>query len=139
MLSAGELQAVQGGQADGEAWLSRAHQTLETAATVATSDTASACTLAYDAARFACTALLVQQGVRPTTKGGHLVVDEAVRAQFGDNFRSFRTLRIRRHELEYPDYPDEPVEEDEAANAISSARAIIDAAEKLLPHLGFFR
>ena len=40
--------------------------------------------------------------------------------------------------LEYPELPDETVEPDEAATAISSARAIIDAAGKLLGHLGIF-
>jgi HEPN domain-containing protein len=130
---------VAGGQADGEPWIVRARQTLGAATVVAAADPSSACTLAYDAARFSCMAVLAQQGLRPTTKGGHLGIDEAVRSQFGDVFRPFRALRIRRNELEYPLYPDEPVEESEATSAIASARALIDAAEKLLPHLGFFR
>jgi hypothetical protein len=47
-------------------------------------------------------------------------------------------MRRRRNELEYPGFPDEIVEQDEAAQAITSARAIIDAAAKMLEHLGFF-
>lgn len=65
-------------------------------------------------------------------------MDEAMRAQFGDAFRPYRALRIRRNELEYPNYPDEVVESEEAAEAVSSSKKIIEAAEKLLPHLGFF-
>jgi phage tail tape-measure protein len=36
--------------------------------------------LAYDAARQACVALLAQQGLRPTTAGGHYAVEEIIRA-----------------------------------------------------------
>jgi hypothetical protein len=47
-------------------------------------------------------------------------------------------LRIRRNELEYPEHPDEVVEADESEEAVESCRKIIDAASKLLPHLGTF-
>ena len=47
-------------------------------------------------------------------------------------------MRRRRNELEYPEFPDETVEQEEATQAISSASAIIDAAGKLLEHLGLF-
>ena len=137
-LRAGELQSVRGGQADGSPWLVKASRTVGTAAGLVAVDPSSAITLAYDAARFAAMAVLAQQGLRATTKGGHLAVDDAVRAQFGDAFRPYRALRIRRNELEYPEYPDETVEADEATQAVESARTIIDAAAKLLPHLGLF-
>jgi hypothetical protein len=83
-------------------------------------------------------ALLAQQGLRSTTRGGHLAVEEAVRAQFGNAFKPFRDLRIRRNDLEYPVYPDEPIEADEVEEALDAAGGIIDAALKLLPHLGVF-
>ena len=101
-------------------------------------DPSSAITLAYDAARFAAMAVLAQQGLRATTRGGHIAVDEAVRAQFGEPFRLYRALRIRRNELEYPEYADEAVESSEAVEAVADARAIVDAAAKLLPHLGLY-
>lgn len=137
-LQSGELQAVHGAQADGAPWVAKAKRTVDTAAGLIDTDAGSAITLAYDAARFAAMAVLAQQGLRATTKGGHLAVDEAMRAQFGDAFRPYRALRIRRNELEYPNYPDEIVESEEAAEAVSSSKKIIEAAEKLLPHLGFF-
>lgn len=137
-LRAGELQALRGGLADGEPWLAKAERTVAAAATLIDTDASSAITLAYDAARFAALAVLAQQGLRATTKGGHLAVDEAVRAQFGDAFRPFRALRIRRNELEYPDHPDEVVEVVESVDAIADSRRIIEAAAKLLPHLGLF-
>jgi HEPN domain-containing protein len=131
----GLLQQVSGAEARGEPWLERARLTIATAETIATADPASAYTLAYDAARFACTALLAQQGLRPTTTGGHRAVEEAVRAQFGDTFKPFRDLRIRRHELEYPQYADESVEVEEASEALEAAGRLIAAADRLLPHL----
>lgn len=138
MLDDRELQAVQGGQADGKPWLDKARKTVVTAGQIIDADPESAYTLVYDAARFAGTGLLAQQGLRPTTQGGHLVVDEALRAQFGDAFRAYRALRIRRNELEYPAYPGDLVEPSEVMDAMGQARKLIDAAERLLPHLGFF-
>ena len=49
--------------------------------------------------RYAATALLAHQGLLPTTAGGHLAVEPAIRAQFGEGFRSFGFLRRRRNEL----------------------------------------
>jgi len=86
LLAGGELQELTGRAAQGGQWLSKARRTLSTAAGAADSDPDSAFTLAYDAARFACTALLAQQGLRATTGGGHYVVEVAVRSQFGAAF-----------------------------------------------------
>jgi hypothetical protein len=131
----GFLQRVSGAQASGEAWLERARRTVATGASVAHIDPASAYTLAYDGARFACAAVLAQQGLRATSRGGHLAVQEAIVAQFGDPFKPFRDLRIRRNELEYPAYADEMVEVEEATEAMRAAGSIVAAAERLLPHL----
>jgi len=137
MLAAGELQRVGGEQADGAAWLDKARRISATAAVVA-DDAESAVVLGYDAARFACTALLIQQGLRPTAKGGHHTVERAVRAQFGDAFKPFAALRRRRNELEYPIYASEEVERAEAAAVLATATALIEAVARLLPEVGLF-
>jgi hypothetical protein len=116
-LQNGDLQSLRGSVANGEPWLKKALRTHATAIKIAATDPDSAYVLSYDAARHACTALLIQQGLRPTTRGGHLVVDEAMRAQFGDTFRPFRALRIRRNELEYPAMPDDAATYDEVREA----------------------
>lgn len=139
MLSLGDLQNITGGQADGEPWIQKARRTLDTAESIARDDPESSFALAYDSARFACTALLAQQGLRPTTKGGHVAVEEAVRAQFGDTFRPYRALRMRRNEIEYPSYPDELVDHTESVHALGAVEQLVSAAEKLLPHLVVFR
>jgi hypothetical protein len=138
MLADGELQRVTGAGADGGPWFAKASATIRTAESIAISDPNSAYTLAYDAARFACVGLLAQQGLRPTTKGGHYAVQVAVIRQFGASFNPYAVMRRRRNELEYPEFPDETVESGEAAKAISSAKDIIDAAGKLLDHIGLF-
>jgi hypothetical protein len=138
MLATQELQRVTGAGADGGPWLAKAAVTIKTAESIASSDPNSAYTLAYDAARFACVGLLAQQGLRPTTAGGHYAVQRAVLRQFGASFDPFAVMRRRRNELEYPEFPDETVESHEAAEAITNAKNIIDAGRKLLEHLGLF-
>jgi HEPN domain-containing protein len=105
---------------------------LETATTAIQRDPDSAFVLAYDAARQALTAVLARQGLRPTTKGGHYAVGQAIRAQFGPGFRQFGALRRRRNELEYPERPGDEATTDEAAEAVENARAIVTSAEGLL-------
>lgn len=105
LLSGGELQKLSGDAASGELLLAKSSTTLATARSVISSDPDSAFVLAYDASRQALTALLAHQGLRPTTRGGHYAVEQAVRAQFGSGFRQFGALRRRRNELEYPERP----------------------------------
>jgi hypothetical protein len=129
---------VTGAAADGGPWLSKARRTLATATAAAGPDPDSALTLAYDAARFACTALLTQQGLRATTRGGHYVVEVVVRDQFGDAFGSFGGLRRQRNDIEYPVIVVSPLTPADARSAIALATQLIDVAEQLLPHLDLF-
>lgn len=138
LLEERRLERVQGSQANGASWIERAQQTIAAARAIEQASPDSSYVLAYDAARQGCTALLAQQGLRPTTSGGHYAVEESVRAQFGLILRAFGSLRRRRNELEYPEDPTDRASAAEAASAIKSAAELIEAAEKLLPNLGFF-
>ena len=133
-----QLQQVIGGQANGAHLLEKAARTLETAGEIADQDPDSAYVLAYDAARYAGTAILAQQGLRPTTSGGHYAVEVALRAQFGDGFRPFGAMRRRRNELEYPSGPGETTTHDEAQRAVQDAEGLLLAAQQLLPTLSIF-
>jgi hypothetical protein len=133
-----ELEHVTGAAADGVPLLAQAQKTAATAAGLIQADAHSAYVLAYDAARFACIALLAQQGMRATTDGGHYAVERAVRAQFGEGFRPFADLRRRRNELEYPRLPADTATTDEAQQAIDIAERLIAAADTLLGQLSFF-
>jgi uncharacterized protein (UPF0332 family) len=138
LLEAGELDSLHKSAADGAPLLAQAERRLKIAETALEIDSDGAYTNAYDAARLAATALLVQQGLRPTTAGGHRAVEEALIAQFGPGFSRFSVLRRRRHELDYPSATYTEASQAEAADAVGTARAFLDAAAKILPQLGFF-
>ena len=138
LLASRHLQTITGPAADGTHGLARARQALASAQAILAADPTNAFVLAYDAARQACTALLAQQGLRPTASGGHVAVERATRAQFGAPFAPYGGLRRRRNEVEYPSHPDETVDPDEATDALATATTIIDTAAKLLPHLDVF-
>ncbi|MFZ2175218.1 MAG: hypothetical protein WAW17_14550 [Rhodococcus sp. (in: high G+C Gram-positive bacteria)] len=138
LIAKGHLQKLDGEAANGTPLLEKAAQKLDSARTVVANDPDSAFTLAYDAARTAGTALLMQQGLRPTTDGGHTVVQDALRAQFGQGFRHFGAMRRRRNELEYFKRPGDFATRDEAEESIESAQTITDAAEALIDQLGLF-
>jgi hypothetical protein len=78
LLANRHLERVQGAQADGESWLDRARQTRDAARLIAEAAPDSSVVLAYGAARQACVSLLAQQGLRPTTAGGHKAVYDAI-------------------------------------------------------------
>src|SRR5713226_7430269 len=124
------LERIQGAQADGHSWLARAERKLEDARTMVPDSPDSSFTLVYDAPRLACTAVLVQQGLRPTSSGGHDAVDEAIRAQFGYVLRSHGALRRRRNELQYPLDPVAEATADEAADAITKVDSLIKSANQ---------
>lgn len=137
-LAGRQLEEIRGAATDGRRLLEEAKKRLGTARGVQ-DDPSGAFTLAYDAARLACTALLAQQGLRPTRDGGHIVVERAMRTQFGDGFRDFGWMRRRRNEVEYPATPDVSVSTDELRDAIAATDTMIDNADQLLGNLGFFR
>jgi hypothetical protein len=100
-------------------------------------DPAGALQLASDAARKAAAALLATQGLRATTRGGHIAVLDAVRVQFNDNggmavFAKINRLRRRRNMTEYPAADSPGVTPQEARQALSVAQATVDAAHQLL-------
>lgn len=138
LIARRDLEPVTGAAADGMPLLEQARRTAVTAASLVSADAHSAHVLAYDAARFACIALLAQQGLRATSSGGHYAVEQAIRAQFGDGFRPFGALRRRRNELEYPHLPADSATAEEAEQAAQTAQSLIAAAGALLPQLSFF-
>ena len=100
-------------------------------------DPAGALQLSYDAARKASAALLAVQGLRATTRGGHIAVIDAVKVQFNDRggmpiFGRLHSLRRRRNRTEYPDLDSPGVNEDDAKQAVATARAVLDAAKRLI-------
>lgn len=140
LLERRHLEQVSGDAANGSYLLQQARQRLAGAHAARSADHIGGFELAYDATRQAVTALLVQQGLRPTTAGGHIAIAEAVEAQFGTSFRTFNRMRRIRNQLEYPRRTadlDLPIED--THQALIDAEQIIDAAEQLLPELGIWQ
>lgn len=138
LLEEGHIEWVHGVQADGGLWLERARRGLFAAQIVAEAAPDSSVILAAHAARQACIALLAQQGLRPTTAGGHYAIQEATRAQFGATLQAVSGLDRRRNELECPLYPTEMARHGEAVEALKIVAEIIDTVAQLLPNLAFF-
>lgn len=83
LINAGELERVAVNREHAQGLLLRARRHLKTAHRLVVDDPEGAYTLLYDASRLAMTAALAVQGLRPTTRGGHIVVGDALRAQRG--------------------------------------------------------
>lgn len=86
--------------------IAQARRHAASAERIAEEDPAGAFQLLYDAARKALVAILENQGLRPTSRGGHIAVLEAASAQLdppmGMILRPFDRLRRLRNNAEYP-------------------------------------
>lgn len=98
--------------------------------------------LAYDAARKSLAAILENEGLRPTSKGGHRAVEDALRAQLvppmGKQLNNFGWMRRLRNDSEYPTRERDTADHDAAVAAQKYAAEIIDMAEKLLDEMPVF-
>lgn len=109
-----------------------ARRHLDSAATLVDDDPDLAYTALYDAVRKACAALLQAEGLRATSRGGHLAVQQAVLALNGGTgpLRSFDRLRRRRNEVEYLHREADP---DDVRVDLPTARSIVEFAAGRLP------
>ncbi|MEU7002766.1 hypothetical protein [Nonomuraea sp. NPDC046570] len=105
MLSRGEIEKVAASRSQAEELLAQAGKHVATARLAMESDPIGAYQLLYDAARKALCAVLENQGLRATSRGGHIAIYEAVSAQLdpplGQSLRPFDRMRRRRNEAEY--------------------------------------
>src|SRR5580704_16616770 len=122
LLQAVQLERVTADRNIARRLLDDASRHLVTAAAASSSgDLSGAYQLAYDALRKRAASLLATQGLRATSRGGHIAIQEAVLAQFGSTvrvFRSFSRIRRARNGFEYPST------RDAWASGPSEARAI---------------
>jgi HEPN domain-containing protein len=136
LIDAGEIGQI---PPDGELarrMLADAGRHLDTAAAAeSTGDLPGAYQLAYDALRKSAASLLEAQGLRATSRGGHIAVQDAAIAQFGSSIRalrSFSRLRRARNSFEYPSTETPGPSEDDVTDAIRVAREVNEAADKIL-------
>ncbi len=81
MLTRKELERVPASREQADNLLTQASNHLTAAQAIVAIDAIGAYQLLYDAARKALVAVLENQGLRPTSRGGHIAVLEAVSAQ----------------------------------------------------------
>lgn len=139
MIDRGELERVPPSREHAELLLAQAHRHLDSARTIAKTDPAGAYQLLYDAARKALAAVLENEGLRATSRGGHIAVREAVSAQLdpplGVIFRPFDRLRRRRNQAEYPSAGQPGFVADDVDRDIPKVRQIVEAAAKVLDQM----
>jgi hypothetical protein len=136
LLEAGELQQVTADREMAQILLDDARRHLVSAGTAAASgDLSGAYQLAYDALRKSAASLLAAQGLRATSRGGHIAIQEAAVAQFGTTvrvFRSFGRIRRARNGFEYPSTATHGPSADDLTDAITIATQIREAAVTIL-------
>ncbi|MDR0782817.1 MAG: HEPN domain-containing protein [Propionibacteriaceae bacterium] len=139
LLNQGRLERVSPNRDHAIALIEQAHKAILSAELLAgTDDTITAFLAAYDAARKALTAVLANQGLRPTGgEGGHAVLREAVLAQLEPpprkDLRAFGWMRQVRNNSAYPDPERKTATPEELKDAITAAKAIITVAEAVIP------
>jgi hypothetical protein len=142
MLAAQELQRVPASREHADRLMAQARKHLTSAAEICDEDPPGGYALVYDAARKALTAVLENQGLRPTTRGGHFASYEAVRAQLdppmGNTIRPFDRIRRQRHDAEYPPSNAPTLTADDVREDIPKAADIISVGERVLDQMSPF-
>jgi len=136
MLQDGELEPVVPSAGLAGRLFEEADRHLQAAKMIREVDPAGAYQLAYDAARKSSAALLAAQGLRSTTRGGHIAVQDTVREQFGGPggvpaFDTFSRLRRNRAASEYPDSGTANTTTDDVDDGVRTASAIVVAARQV--------
>lgn len=139
LIAAGRVTPVLPNRALAEDHVAVARQRLRAVEMIADVDPEGAFVLTDDAARLALAAVLVNQGLRPRGEGAHAVLLDVVLAQLEPprqrEFREFGWMRRLRNDTQYPDVDRPSVTVDDLGQALPAARAIVDRAEALLPHM----
>jgi len=139
MLSSGELQRVPPSREHADNLLDQARQHVVSARAVVESDPEGAYAIGYDAARKALAAVLENQGLRATNRGGHVAVYRSVHAQLdpplGAVLRPFDRMRRRRNGLEYPDFEAPTLTPADVEEDLRRAEAIVELAMRTLDQM----
>lgn len=139
LIAKGHVDKVKADRALADLMLQEAVRHLASSTLTASTDPTGSFAMAYDASRKALAAILENQGLRATTKGGHKAVEEAVRAQLVPPKKAeldgFGWMRVLRNNTQYPSLEKPMAEGDDALLAQGFAEDIIHMAEKVLDHM----
>ncbi|HEY7274321.1 MAG TPA: HEPN domain-containing protein [Trebonia sp.] len=142
LIADGELQRVPPSREHADQLLAQAHKDLVSAELLRDSNPKRAYESLYDAARMALTAVLENQGLRPTSRGGHIAPYAAVSAQLdppmGMVLRPFDRMRRTRNRSEYPSFTAPEVTADNVTADVAAARAIVETCQGVLDEMSPF-
>ncbi len=130
MIADGDLEEVLPSPQHAGRLLTEARAHLRTSGASRHDDPSGSFATLYTAARKAMTAPLATVGLRPTRKGGHVAVGEAVEAMLGQAkgvVRPFNRLRRLRRDAEYPSEDTPPLGPDDIDASLEDATDIVDS------------
>ena len=137
-----DLQRVPPSREHADQLLAQARKDLASAGLLSASNPKRAYESLYDAARMALTAVLENQGLRPTSRGGHIAPYAAVSAQLdppmGAVVRPFDRMRRTRHRSEYPSFTTPDVTADDVTADLPAAAAIVETCAGVLGEMSPF-
>lgn len=142
LIADGELQRVPPSREHADQLLAQARKDLASAELLRDSNPKRAYESLYDAARMALTAVLENQGLRPTSQGGHIAPYSAVAGQLdppmGAVLRPFDRMRRTRHRSEYPSFTTPELTADNVLADLPAATAIVETCENVLDEMSPF-
>jgi hypothetical protein len=142
LIADGELQRVPPSREHADQLLAQARKDLASAGLLRDSNPKRAYESLYDAARMALTAVLENEGLRPTSRGGHIAPYAAVSAQLdppmGTVLRPFDRMRRTRNRSEYPSFTTPEVTADNVTADTPAAKAIVEVCQGVLDQMSPF-
>lgn len=142
MLADGLLERVSPSREHADLLIEQARRHLESARTTARADPEGAYGTLYDAGRKGLWAVLANQGLRPTRRGGHLAVYHAVMAQLdppmGEALRPFDRMRRQRHAAEYPDLHTPRLSAEDLDDDLPKVEAIVTIAQTVMDRMSVY-
>jgi len=142
LIADGELQRVPPSREHADQLIAQARKDLASAEQLRASNAKRAYESLYDAARMALTAVLENQGLRPTSRGGHIAPYAAIAAQLdppmGTVLRPFDRMRRTRNRSEYPSFTTPEVSADNVSADLPTATAIVETCQGVLDEMSPF-
>lgn len=139
LIADGELQRVPPNREHADQLLVQSRKDLASAELLLDSNPKRAYESLYDAARMALTAILENEGLRPTNRGGHIAPYSAVIAQLdppmGAILRPFDRMRRTRNRSQYPSFTTPDVTPDNVRADLPVAGSIVEVCGSVLDEM----